>query len=287
SPNNFNVTIEGWNWPEIDTGSSNPINTNEKIEWVLYNETDDWDMDVRQGCDDPDTIPHEEPRVAEFNTSGYYHAWWVVPDDETLSKGTYFVNSTVETTNDQKYFMQMEFTVGDVHESIAPRKATFRIGDTVTFDIQHSFGGQENMDVKGGDIRFYDPDGSLYWDGDELETWSKVGMYYTVPYSAQTAGGNPMLLLDDAPLGAWSYKWRESDGDTILSGTFNVESSEADILVGQIGDLNQAIEDLTDDMTGVSDSVAGLKTDINSAIQAANAAVDASNAAIEAVNAGV
>ncbi|GAH54335.1 unnamed protein product, partial [marine sediment metagenome] len=104
---------------------------------------------------------------------------------------------------------------------------------------------------------------------------------------AQTASGNPMILLDDAPLGTWTYKWREDDGDTIMEGTFNVEASEADVLVGQIKDINQAIEDLTDDIIGVSDSVAGLQTNINSAVQAANAAVEASNAAIDAVNAGV
>jgi len=285
SPNNFNVTMEGWNWPEIDTGSSNPINKNEKIEWVLYNETEDWDMDVRQFCDDDSSSPPKVSKTAVFNTSGYYHAWWLVPDDDTLSKGTYWVNATVETDNDQEYFMQLEFTVGDVHESIAPRKATFRIGDTVTFNIQHSFGGQDNMHIKGGDVRFYDPDGSLYWAGDELETWSKVGMYYTVPYSAQTAGGNPMVLLDDAPLGTWTYKWREDDGDVIKEGTFNVEASEADILVGQIDNLNSAIDALTSDIKGVTDAVAGVQTNVNSAIQAANAAVEAANAAVEAVNA--
>jgi len=288
APNNFNVTMEGWNWPEIDKGSSNPINTNTKIKWVLYNSTDDWDMDVLQGCDDPETTEYEEPRVAEFNTSGYYHAWWIVPVDDTLSKGTYWVNATVETDNDQEYFMQLEFTIGDVHESITPRKATFRKGDTVTFNIQHSFGGQDNMDIKEGDVRIYDPDGTLYWDGDDLLTWSKIGMYYTVPYSAQTAGGNPMVLLDDAPLGKWKYVWRENkdgDHDTIAEGTFNVEAAEADILVGQIEDINQAIDDLTDDITGVTDAIAGVQSNVNSAVQAANAAVDAANKAIEAVNA--
>ncbi|GAG59055.1 unnamed protein product, partial [marine sediment metagenome] len=126
----------------------------------------------------------------------------------------------------------------------------------------------------------------LYWDGDKLNTWSKFGTWYEVPNSAQTASGNPMILLDDAPRGTWTYKWREDDGDTIMEGTFNVEASEADILVGQINDINQAIEDLTGEITGVSDSVAGLQTNIQSAVQAAQAAVDASNAAIDAVNAG-
>jgi len=180
-----------------------------------------------------------------------------------------------------------EFVIGDIHEYISPRKATFRVGDTVSFNIQHTFGNDANQQIKGGDLKIYDPDGTLYWAGDDLNAWSKIEPWYEVPYSAQTASDNPMLLLDDAPLGTWTYKWREDDGDTILAGTFNVEASEAEVFGKQIDDLNQAINDLTDDITGVSDSVAGLKTDINSAVQAANAAVDASNKAIEAVNAGV
>ena len=277
APNDFNVSMEGWNWPEVDD-DFNPV---DEIEWLLYNETEDWDMDVKITTDDdPFTTD-----TATFNESGYYIGWWLVDDEDTLSKGNYWINATLETENGQEYFMQFEFTVGDVHESITPRKATFRIGETVTLNIQHSFGGQIDMHIKGGDVRVYDPDGSLYWDGDELLTWTKVGMYYTVPFSAQTAGGNPMFLLDDAPLGTWSYKWREDDGDTILSGTFNVEAAEADILGEQIEDLNNAIDDLTSDISSVTDAVASVQSNINSAIQAANAAVDAANAATEAVNA--
>ncbi|MCK4581942.1 hypothetical protein KAU18_01405, partial [Candidatus Bathyarchaeota archaeon] len=101
----------------------------------------------------------------------------------------------------------------------------------------------------------------------------------------QTAGGNPMVLLDDAPLGTWSYKWRDKDGDTLIEGTFNTEASTEDVLGEQIEDLNTAIEDLTSDISSVTDAVAGVQSNIQSAIQAANAAVDAANAATEAVNA--
>ncbi|GAG67293.1 unnamed protein product, partial [marine sediment metagenome] len=275
APNEFNVSIDGWNWPEVD----GDVNDEAEIIFVLFNETDDWDMDVRQ-----EGTPGS---VAVLNGTGFLNdAWWVVPDDEVLDKGTYTVNATIETDNDQEYFMQLDFVISDVHKYVSSRKATFRIGDIVSFNIQHTFGNDANQPIKGGDLKVYDPDGTLYWDGDKLTTWSKFGTWYEVPNSAQTASGNPMILLDDAPLGTWTYKWREDDGDTIMEGTFNVEASEADVLVGQITDINQAIEDLTDDIIGVGDSVAGLKTDINSAVQAAQAAVDASNAAIDAVNAG-
>jgi len=268
TPNEFNVSIEGYNWPEVV-----PVfNENDEIEFVLWNESDEWEMDVLQYRphvtvgDNPDD---RDQNTAVLNATGFLNdAWWIVPDDETLSKGTYWINATIETENEQEFSMQLEFVIGDVHVYSAPRKATFRIGDTVSFRIQHTFGNDANQQIKGGDVKVYDPDGELYWDGDKLETWSKVGTWYECPTSSQVASGNPMVLLDDAPLGKWSYKWREDDGDTIEEGTFNVESSEAEILTGQIDDINQAINDLTEDITGVTNATAGVQSNVQSAIQA-------------------
>ncbi len=278
APNEFNVSIDGWNWPEVD----GVLNSEDEIKFVLWNETDEWEMDVRQ----MDGTHTQTDLKAALNATGFYNeAWWVVPDEDTLSKGSYYINATIEADNDQEYFMQLEFVIGDVHVYSAPRKATFRIGDTVSFKIQHTFGNDANQQIKSGDIKVYDPDDELYWDGDQLNTWSKVETWYESPTSSQTASGNPMVLLDDAPLGTWSYKWREKDGDTIKEGTFNVEASSADIIGEQIEDLNSAIDDLTSDISSVTDAVAGVQNNINSAIQAANAAVDAANLAVEAVNA--
>jgi len=288
APNEFNVSISGWNWPEVIPGG---LNEEDEITFVLWNETDEWDMEVIQygphvtGTDKKN--PDDRNRdTAVLNGTGFFNdAWWIVPKDETLSKGKYWVNATIETDNDQEYFMQFEFVVGDIHMYSAPRKATFRITETVSFKIQHTFGNDKAQDIWSGDIKVYDPDGTLYWDGDPLNTWSKVGTWYECPTSSQTASSNPMILLDDAPLGTWTYKWRDKTGEVIAEGVFNVESSEADILGGQIDDLNQAINDLTDDITGVTEAVAGVQSNVNSAIQAANAAVAAANAAVDAVNA--
>jgi len=286
APNEFNVSISGWNWPLVEEKG---FNEEAEIEFVLFNETDDWDMDVFQygpyaiGEDNPEA---RDKKAALLDDEGILNdAWWIVPDSDILDKGTYLVNATIETDNGQDYFMQLEFIVGDIHMYSSPRKQTFRITETVSFKIQHTFGNDPNHLIYGGDIKAYDPDGTLYWDGDPLKTWSKVETWYECPTSSQTASQNPMVLLDDAPLGTWTYRWRDSDGDVIAEGVFNVETSEADIFGKQINDLNEAIEDLTDDITGVSDSVAGLQTNMNTAILASQAAVDAANKAIEAVNA--
>jgi len=283
APNEFNISISGWNWPEVD----DDINEEDEIEFVLWNETDDWEMDVMQLWDDDDNPDTEKAlRAAPLNGTGFLnYAWWVVPDSDTLDKGKYWVNATIETTNDQEYFMQFEFVIGDIHLYSAPRKATFRIGETVSFKIQHTFGNDKAQDIWGGDIKVYDPDGTLYWDGDKLETWSKVGTWYESPTSSQVASGNPMMLLDDAPLGTWTYKWRDKTGEVIAEGTFKVEASEADVFGARIDDLNSAIDDLTNDISAVTDAVAGVQSNVNNAVQAANAAVDAANKAIEAVNA--
>jgi hypothetical protein len=277
APNKYNVTINGWNLPEVDTE-----NTVDTLDWVIYNETDEWDMDVKQFG------PTKGVAEAELNGTGFYNdAWWIVLEDDDLDLGVYWVNASIETTSDLEYLIQFEFTVGEVHSSIEPRKATFRIGDTVSFKVQHSFGGQASEDIDSGKIKIYDPDGSLYWAADEYDNndWVEVEMWWELPYSEQNDGGNPMVLLDDAPLGTWTYKWLDEDGDVIKEGTFNVEAAAEDVLNEQIEDLNSAIDDLTDDISSVTDAVAGVQSNVNSAIQAANAAVEAANAAVDAVNA--
>jgi len=286
APNEFNVTIEGWNWPEVVDG----LNEADVIEFVIWNETDDWEMDVIQygdHVDDPLKNPEDrDQKAAALNSTGFLNdAWWVVPVKDTLSKGTYWINATIETETDQEYFMQLEFVIGDVHVYAAPRKAIFRIGDTVSFKIQHTFGNDAAQKIKDGDIKVYDPDGDLYWDTDPLTKWSKVETWYESTTSSQVANSNPMILLDDAPLGTWTYKWRDDEGETIKEGTFNVEASEAEIIGKQIDDLNQAISELTDDITGVTEAITGVQSNVQSAIQAANAAVEAANAAVDAVNA--
>jgi hypothetical protein len=248
------------------------------IEWVIYNETDDWDMDVRMEGD---------PGVpATLNETGaLVDAWWMVLLDDDLDQGVYMINATIETTSDLEYLVQFEFVVGPVHKFIQPRKATFRLGDTVSFKVQHSFGGQEG-DIDSGAIEVYDPDGGLYWSADEYtkDDWVQVQMWWELPYSEQTDGGNPMVLLDDAPLGTWTYDWLDEDDDVIEDGTFNVEAAAEEVISQQIEDLNTAIDDLTSDISSVTDAVAGVQSDVNSAIAAANAAVEAANAAVDAVN---
>jgi len=279
APAGYNITFTAQNWPE------------DKLDWefMLYNVTsdglvdEDWDItDDVTSMIGKTASPFMAPNYDDLEALG----WWILeqPNGDPLGKGTYLLN----ITNTDDYYMQLELVICDEHISIEPRKPTFRIRDTVSFNIQHSFGNVKEGEIYGGLVKIYDPDDKLYWTIDVLEDWTKSGMYYYVPPANQVANTNPLILLDDAPLGKWTYKWyanKEGDNELLAQGSFNVAAAEADILAGQIEDLNQAIDDLTSDITGVADAVAGVQSNIQSAIQASNAAVDAANKAIEAVNA--
>ncbi|MBU0777635.1 hypothetical protein KKH23_04570 [Patescibacteria group bacterium] len=269
SPNDYNITITG-KYFSADEGAS--------IDFVLYNVTadgktdEDWDMRVRQSYNEGTS-----ERSAKLDEDGNFTAWWVVPDSDTLSRGAYMINAT----DDNDLFVQIPFSVVAKTTDINTRKGTFRIGDNVGFNIESSFAQDDSY------IKIWAPGSELYWTTDDFaaDVWQKVGTIEIVPFYEQTAGGNQMVLLDDAPLGTWTWKWYDFTDDELDSGVFNVAASEAEVFGEQIDDLNQAINDLTSDISGVTDAIAGVQTNVNSAIQAANAAVEAANAAVDAVNA--
>jgi hypothetical protein len=284
APTGYNVSLDAYNWPEGEQ------------DWdiIFYNATEDglldedWEItnDVWSMIGDPGV---KSPFMA-VNEDGEAHGWWILeqPNGDELSKGTYYLN--VSNTDD--FFVQAMIVVGDVHVYIAPRKATFRIGDTVSFALQHSFGNVlpgDDGKIYGGVVKVWDPDGELYWETDPLESWTDMGLYWAVTAAHQTAATNPMVLLDDAPLGTWTYKWYENknpgDEEVLGQGSFNVAAAAEEVIGEQIADLNTAIDDLTSDISAVTDAVAGVQSNVNSAIAAANAAVDAANAAVQAVNA--
>jgi hypothetical protein len=263
APNGYNVTLMGHNFAQLPDDPT--------LELILYNSTDEWVLDVTyMGT----TVELEADGDWD---DGYFKGYWGVPDNETISLGTY----TLNCTDGQGMFAQYEFSVVEKTQEIDPRKAVFAIGDTVSFDVELSFAEPDSY------IEINDPDDDLFWTTDPFDAahWVKVGVVQRLPYYEQTAGGNPMLLLGDSPLGEYTWMYYDQNDDLIDEGVFTVESAPEDVLAEQIEDLNNDLMDLADDVSGVSSEIANVRSDINSAIQAANAATDAANAATEAVNA--
>jgi hypothetical protein len=268
-PNEFNLTFTGYFWAE--TGGD--------IDIVLYNDTDYWTLDPEVKIYQDDDDEDEDRPVYDaykWDDDANFTCYWEIYDSDDLDKGSYMMN----ITDDEDFLVQMELTIGDKVQSIVPRKSSFAIGEQVAFDIMHSFKLKDESYIK-----IMDPDGELYWRTDEIEGWEREGPYYWVPYSQQVSNGLEMWLLEDAPLGEWSFSWHEGDDDKLESGTFTVTESPADVLSGKIEDVNAAIGDLQNEIQGVSDDMAGLEGQIADAVSAANAATSAANAAVEAVNA--
>jgi hypothetical protein len=277
APSGYNVTFAGQYWSEEEGPN---------FEFIVYNDTEEWDIsnDVLWG--DPGVQLQTWP-VADYDY-GEFEAWWIMelPNGDDYSKGTYMLNVTYG--DDDDWLIQQEFVVGDEHVSIAPRKSTFRIGDTVSFAVQHSFGNVPDPDgeIHDGVIEVYDPAGNLYFESDGLTMWEKSGMFYFVPVAGQTSAGNPMVLLDDAPLGTWSYEWYkndEGDNELIESGTFEVAASTEEVLGGKIDDLNNQITDLQNTVSDVTDEFDDIRSDIADVAAIAEQAVNAANAVADAV----
>jgi hypothetical protein len=263
APNDYNITIEGSYFSE-EAGVD--------LTFELYNVTDegeideDWSMTVTTKDPGADTVTDED---------GNFTGWWKVFNDETLSLGDYIINVTDE--NDM--FAQIGLRIVTKTVDIEPRKPSFAIGQTVAFDIESSF-TQHNSYIK-----IWTPDDELYWktepfvaEPEDDSIWVKVGTVYRVPYYEQTAGGN-VMLLEDVPLGTWSWTWYDKGDDELDSGTFTVTEAPADILGQQITELTGDLQSLTDDFTGLTDDVEALSGAVTSLADSVSTAISAANAA--------
>jgi hypothetical protein len=264
APNNYVVKLKGTFFAADDDELEDVT-----LDWVLWNSTSNWDMDVYN---------NSALTIDDYVwDTGNFTAYWKVPDDDVLDLGVYWVN----VTDSEDLYYQFQFEVVSKTTEIDPRKSQFRIGETLAFNVESSF-------VQGDSyIEIEDPSGELYWTTDPFVAgnWLKVGVLEIYPFYQQTAGGNPMVFLEDAPLGTYTWVWYDDGDDELDSGTFSVAAAAESVLGEQIEDLNSAVTDLQSDITTVSTEVAAVRTQITNAINAANAAVQAANAATQAVNA--
>jgi hypothetical protein len=266
APQDYNVTISGKYFAQ-KAGAT--------LEFTIYNSTEDWVMNVYQHSG---KAGKPAKVAAVVDADGNFTAWWNYNlEGITLDIGSYKVN----VTDNEDLFAQFDFQVVSKTTDIEPRKSTFRVGDTLGFNVESSFAQDDSY------IKIYDPSGSLYWQTDEFaaDVWLKVGTIERVPYYEQVAGGNPMTFLDDAPLGTWTWKWYETgnDPDVLDSGSFTVAAAEADVIGGQVTDLANQVTDLQDSISSVTSEVAGVKSDIASVAAVAQQAVTAAQQAAEAV----
>jgi hypothetical protein len=268
APPGYGVDIEGYNFAQ------NPVD--ETLEFLLYNDTDEWVLDVEF---DGSIVDLESGQNDDDDwDDGYFEGNWTVPDDDEISVGSYWLNVTC---GDGMY-TQIMFEVVEKTVDIEPKKTVFRVGETVGFNVESSFKQKDSY------IKVWDPTGNLYWQTDAFidDVWVEVGTIQRVPYYSQVAGGNPMTLLEDAPLGTWEWTWYASDdddNDELDAGTFTVEEAAADVIGEQVADLNNQITDLASQLDGVTEDFNDVKSDIADVAAIAEQAVTAAQQAAEAV----
>ena len=265
APPGYEVTMMGYNFAE------NPV-FDTAIEAVLYNDTDEWTIDLDYDGDTTELLLDEDW------DDGYFEGDFMLPGEDDIDVGMYYVN----VTDEWGLFYQLMFEIVDKTVDIEPKMPVFQVGDVAGFDVESSFIYHDSY------IEIYDPEGGLYWSTDEFDEdlWVNVGTIERVPYYSQVAGGNPMTFLEDAPLGEWSWIWYEDGGDDELdSGVFGLEASDDAMLSDQVTDLSESIADLSNQVSDVSDEYADIKSDIADVASVAADAVAAANAAADAVTA--
>ena len=281
APSGYNVTIEGQHFSQAAGESS--------LTFLLYNETDEWDLTVLSNWGEGvDSGPENaDPTTIGFNPEwddGSWIGWFEVPNADNeytnmfdLDLGSYWIN----ITDGADLYYQYQFDVVSKVEQIQPRKDTFRIGETVSFNVVSTFGQD------GSYIEIYTPDGDLYWKTEPFtaDSWITVGTEKVYPSFSQIADGNLMTLLEDAPLGTWTWTWFDgtSSHDELDSGVFTVEASTADVLGTQVADLNNKITDLQTSVASVSSEFDSVKSQISDVAAVAQQAVTAANQAAQAV----
>jgi uncharacterized small protein (DUF1192 family) len=262
APNEYRIIIRGWNFKYED---------GLEPDFTLYNDEDDWDITDDVFFYDDEDDDYETGDVEIDSEEGNFTAWWEVYEDDDLDLGDYTL--LIEVEDDWMVEVALEIVVKTV--TVMPRKPTFTIGDTIAFEIVNSFAQDESY------IKIWEPNGDLYWQTDDFleggatDAWIKVGTVYRVPYYRQTAGGNPMILLGDAPLGTWKWTMYDDDNDEIDSGTFTVAAAPEAVLEERINELGEDIADVQDEIASVKSDVADAKKSADAAKAAADASTDA------------
>ena len=242
APNDYNMTIEGENFAD-KVGA---------VEFLLYNSTDDWAMDVYE--DRLGTV------AAATDIDGNFTGWWEVLPEADISIGDY----TINVTGPEDFLVQVNFSLVEARVDVAPRKALFDRGDTIQFNVKNDF------DFPLSYMEVWDPYDNLYWKTELFADWVKAAGLYTVPYYLQTSGKNPMTLTQDAPMGTWFYIFYEEGTDQLVNGTFEVGPSSAAQVDEKLSEIWGSLDDLTSNIDDITDEIAGdidaLSSDINDVV---------------------
>ncbi|MCW3990250.1 MAG: hypothetical protein NWE88_09270 [Candidatus Bathyarchaeota archaeon] len=272
----YNMSIYGEHFTEVAATA---------LTFYAYNAT--WGMTTA-------IVVNETFGVASTSSAdGNFTGYWVVPDTMLLGN-TY----TMNVTDANDLYAEFDFTVVEEEVEINPNKASYSLGDTITFTIKATFekvnSYLEIVDPSEEQI-FISTFAGIEWE--EISGWQVV----RIPNQVQDGSLNPLMIPSDGDTGTWVWTLYDVDDDVIKNGTIeilpttaaqvdarlsDVEGSIADLAVDiagvttdledDIDALSSEIGDVASDVDGLKDEIVGdLADDIAAATAAGNAAGDA------------
>jgi archaellum component FlaC len=274
----YNMSIYGEHFTEVDATA---------LTFYVYNST--WGMDTP-------IVVNETAGVASTVTEdGNFTGYWIASADLLLGN-TYTMNCT--DAND--LYAEFDFVIVEEEVEIGPNKASYSLGDTITFTIKATFAKEDSY------LEITDPNEDLIFLSTFTGDWTTVGDWQVVLTYNQVNDGtmNPFMIPSDGDTGTWVWTLYDSDDDVIENGTIEVLPTSAaqvdarltsveDSLTGlseDLGDLTGDLDDVQTDISSVmsdisdlqsdldnvaTDIIGDLSDDIAAATSAANAAGDA------------
>jgi archaellum component FlaC len=167
-------------------------------------------------------------------------------DSTNIALGTY----TISVNNTQisgssplaanNLYATAVFTLGSPEFIVSTRASSYSQGDTISFKVQSSYGGNVNITI-------LDPEGIPGFAYVTLSA-NPVNGYYVSVYSAgYDASG--FKLPSDAPLGTWT--WNATNAANLVSrGEFTVTPS-----------ISSTVTDISDKVTEINDNILTIKTE--------------------------
>jgi archaellum component FlaC len=233
----YNMTIYGEHFTEWDDTA---------LTFYVYNST--WESAAL-------TVNETAGTVSTVTEDGNFTGYWVAPDDLLLGN-TYTLNAT--DAND----LWAEFTITVVPEEveIGPNKASYSLGDTITFTIKATF-AKDNSYLEITDTNdervFISTFGAGEWE--EISGWQVV----RIPNQVQDTTMNPLMIPSDGVTGTWVWTLYDADDEVIKNGTIEVLPTTAAQVNERLTEVESSISGLSEDIGGLTTDISGVKSDLS------------------------
>jgi len=203
-------------------------------------------------------VNETEGTASSVTEDGNFTGYWVAAA-ELLLGNTYTMNCT--DAND--LYAEFDFTIVEEEVEINPNKASYSLGDTITFTIKATFEKEDSY------LEITDPDEELIFtsifaidDWEEVATWQVV----RIPNQVTQLGQNPFVIPSDGTIGTWTWTLYDDADDVIKNGTIEVLPTTAAQVDTRLSSVEDSLTGLSDDLGDLTGDLDDVQTDISSVI---------------------